>query len=102
MQLTLIKNPDILAWAGQNKKDSQLLIGFALETNDAVKFGFEKLQRKNLDFIVVNTLEDAGAGFGGDTNRIKILDKSNKITSFELKPKLQVAEDIVDYLKENS
>lgn len=102
MQITLVKNPDILAWAGSNKKQTQRLVGFALETNDAEKFGFEKLQRKNLDFIVVNTLEDAGAGFGVDTNRIKILDKSNKITSFELKPKLQVAEDIVDYLFENS
>jgi phosphopantothenoylcysteine decarboxylase/phosphopantothenate--cysteine ligase len=54
-----------------------------------------------LDFIVVNTLEDKGAGFGVDTNRIKIIDKSNKLISFELKPKHQVALDIVNYLKEN-
>jgi len=101
MAINLVKNPDILAWAGANKTENQKLIGFALETNDAEKHGFEKLTRKNLDFIVVNTLEDKGAGFGVDTNRIKIIDKSNKLISFELKPKHQVALDIVNYLKEN-
>jgi phosphopantothenoylcysteine decarboxylase/phosphopantothenate--cysteine ligase len=101
MTINLVKNPDILAWAGANKAEKQKLVGFALETNDAEKHGFEKLTRKNLDFIVVNTLEDKGAGFGVDTNRIKIIDKSNKLISFELKPKYQVALDIVNYLKEN-
>ncbi len=101
MTINLVKNPDILAWAGANKAENQKLVGFALETNDAEKHGFEKLTRKNLDFIVVNTLEDKGAGFGVDTNRIKIIDKSNKLISFELKPKHQVAIDIVNYLKEN-
>jgi phosphopantothenoylcysteine decarboxylase/phosphopantothenate--cysteine ligase len=101
MTLNLVKNPDILAWAGENKSQNQKLVGFALETNDAEKHGFDKLKRKNLDFIVVNTLEDKGAGFGVDTNRIKIIDKSNKLISFELKPKDKVALDIVNYLKEN-
>lgn len=101
MTINLVKNPDVLAWAGANKTENQKLIGFALETNDAEKHGFDKLKRKNLDFIVVNTLEDKGAGFGVDTNRIKIIDKSNKLISFELKPKHQVALDIVNYLKEN-
>lgn len=101
MTINLVKNPDILAWAGANKAENQKLVGFALETNDAEKHGFDKLKRKNLDFIVVNTLEDKGAGFGVDTNRIKIIDKSNKLISFELKPKHQVALDIVNYLKEN-
>ncbi len=101
MTINLVKNPDILAWAGANKTENQKLVGFALETNDAEKHGFDKLKRKNLDFIVVNTLEDKGAGFGVDTNRIKIIDKSNKLISFELKPKHQVALDIVNYLKEN-
>lgn len=100
MTLTLVKNPDILAWAGAHKREGQLLAGFALETNDAVENATDKLKRKNLDFIVVNTLEDAGAGFGVNTNRIKIIDKSNNLTSFELKPKRQVASDIVNYLKE--
>jgi phosphopantothenoylcysteine decarboxylase/phosphopantothenate--cysteine ligase len=101
MTIDLIKNPDILAWAGANKAENQKLVGFALETNDAEKHGFDKLKRKNLDFIVVNTLEDKGAGFAVDTNRIKIIDKSNKLISFELKPKHQVALDIVNYLNEN-
>lgn len=101
MTINLVKNPDILAWAGANKTENQKLVGFALETNDAEKHGFDKLKRKNLDFIVVNTLEDKGAGFGVDTNRIKIIDRSNKLISFELKPKHQVALDIVNYLKEN-
>lgn len=100
MTLTLVKNPDILYWAGEHKKPEQVLAGFALETNDALENGTDKLKRKNLDFIVVNTLEDKGAGFGGDTNRVKIIDKSNNLTSFELKPKRQVATDIVNYLKE--
>jgi len=101
MTIDLVKNPDILAWAGANKAENQKLVGFALETNDAEKHGFDKLKRKNLDFIVVNTLEDKGAGFAVDTNRIKIIDKSNKLISFELKPKHQVALDIVNYLNEN-
>ncbi len=100
MTLTLVKNPDILAWAGANKREGQILAGFALETNNAEANATDKLQRKNLDFIVVNTLEDAGAGFGVDTNRVKIIDQSNNLTSFELKPKRQVATDIVNYLKE--
>ncbi len=101
MTIDLIKNPDILAWAGANKAKNQKLVGFALETNDAEKHGFDKLKRKNLDFVVVNSLEDKGAGFAVDTNRIKIIDKSNKLISFELKPKHQVALDIVNYLNEN-
>lgn len=99
MTIELVKNPDILKWAGENKKSHQLLAGFALETNNAVEHAMEKLRKKNLDFIVVNTLEDEGAGFGVDTNLIKIADKNNKIISFELKPKRDVAKDIVNHLK---
>ncbi|MGV3632482.1 MAG: bifunctional phosphopantothenoylcysteine decarboxylase/phosphopantothenate--cysteine ligase CoaBC [Bacteroidota bacterium] len=98
LTITLVKNPDILAWAGQHKSEKQVLVGFALETNDAITHAQDKLQRKNLDLIVVNTLEDEGAGFKNDTNRIHLLDKHNKITSFELKSKALVAEDIVNYL----
>lgn len=100
MTLTLVKNPDILSWAGENKMSGQVLVGFALETNNAVENATEKLHRKHLDHIVVNTLEDDGAGFGVDTNRVKIIDKNNNLTSFELKPKHLVAMDIVNYLKE--
>jgi phosphopantothenoylcysteine decarboxylase/phosphopantothenate--cysteine ligase len=92
-----VKNPDILAWAGKNKT-AQKLIGFALETNNATEYGMKKLQAKNLDMIVINTLEDKGAGFAHDTNKISILDSHNNLLSFELKPKSAVAADIVDYM----
>jgi phosphopantothenoylcysteine decarboxylase/phosphopantothenate--cysteine ligase len=97
--IELVKNPDILAWAGSTKKTNQCLVGFALETTDGVKYASDKLARKNLDFIVLNTLEDAGAGFGHDTNKISILDNRNNFTSFELMSKANVAEDIANYLK---
>jgi phosphopantothenoylcysteine decarboxylase/phosphopantothenate--cysteine ligase len=97
MELNLIKNPDILKWAGENK-DGQILIGFALETQDVVENATKKIQKKNLDFIVMNTLEDAGAGFGGNTNKIRILDNHNNLQEFELKSKTDVAKDIVEYL----
>lgn len=98
LTLQLTKNVDIAAWAGEHKKEHQLTIGFALETNDAKKNAASKLTTKNLNFIVINTLEDAGAGFSGDTNKIHILDNHTKSTQFELKHKAQVAEDIVNYL----
>lgn len=99
LTLTLVKNPDILSWAGANKSGKQVLVGFALETTNAIENGKEKLSRKNLDLIVVNTLEDEGAGFGHDTNKISIIDNHNKITRFELMTKSQTAIEIVDYLK---
>lgn len=95
LTIELVKNPDILAWAGTNKSLNQKLIGFALETNNAIENGMDKLKRKNLDFIVVNTLEDEGAGFGHDTNKISIIDINNKITNFELMTKQKAAEEIV-------
>ncbi len=87
---------DILSEMGKAKKAKQLLVGFALETEDAIKHGMDKLQRKNLDLIVVNTLEDEGAGFGGDTNKITLIDKQKNITRFDLKSKTEVARDIVN------
>lgn len=99
MTVELVKNPDILEWAGQNKSEEQLLVGFALETENLEQNAKSKLQRKNLDVIVMNTLEDKGAGFGSEKNKISILDKHNNFTSFELKPKDAVAEDILNFLK---
>jgi phosphopantothenoylcysteine decarboxylase / phosphopantothenate---cysteine ligase len=99
LTIELVKNPDILGWAGAHKKREQVLIGFALETNDARSHAEQKLQRKNLDFIVLNTLEDKGAGFGHDTNKISILDNDNNFTSFELMTKEEVSKDIVAYLR---
>ncbi len=98
--LTLIPTQDILAALGSHKKKDQILVGFALETQDAIQNAQKKLQRKNLDFIVVNTLEDPGAGFGGDTNKITIMDSTGQITGYELKTKKDVAIDIVQKISE--
>ncbi len=93
-----VKNPDVLGWAGSVKKENQILVGFALETNDMLANGKSKLERKNLDLIVMNNLSDEGAGFAGDTNKISLLDNHNNLTNFELKSKSEVAKDIVEYL----
>jgi phosphopantothenoylcysteine decarboxylase / phosphopantothenate---cysteine ligase len=96
----LVLNPtrDIAAELGRRKQPGQILVGFALETNDEFRNAREKLLVKNLDFIVLNSLNDKGAGFGVDTNKISILDKYNNIDNFGLKSKAQVAADIVDKL----
>ncbi|SFT56622.1 phosphopantothenoylcysteine decarboxylase / phosphopantothenate--cysteine ligase [Lishizhenia tianjinensis] len=97
LTIELVKNPDVLGWAGANKKE-QFLVGFALETNNALEHGKGKLARKNLDAIIINTLEDKGAGFGGDTNKITLLEKDNNFHNFELKSKDDVAYDIVNFI----
>ena len=94
--IELVKNPDILAWAGQNKLQDQVLVGFALETNNLLENSTIKLKNKHLNLIVMNTLQDEGAGFSGDTNKISILDDRNNLTSFELKSKSEVAGDILE------
>ena len=94
IQLTPTK--DIAAELGRIKNQNQLLVGFALETNDELKNASSKLRRKNLDFIVLNSMNDAGAGFGVDTNKITLIDKDNNQTLFELKAKTEVASDIVE------
>ena len=96
--LELRPNPDIAASLGKMKREDQVLVGFALETNDEEQNALLKLQKKNLDFIVLNSLRDSGSGFQYDTNRIKILDKSGTITNYDLKPKTEVAVDIVNKL----
>ena len=96
--LELVPTTDIAAMLGKMKRENQVLAGFALETNDARKNAFDKLKRKNLDFIVLNSLEDEGAGFMVDTNKISIIDRENKIEEFPLKSKQEVAKDIVDRL----
>jgi phosphopantothenoylcysteine decarboxylase/phosphopantothenate--cysteine ligase len=99
LTVDMVKNPDILKWAGEQKSERQCLVGFALETNDLVKNSSKKLVEKNLDIIVMNSLKDKGAGFGGDTNKISILDNRNKTESYELKSKNEVAKDILRYVK---
>ena len=88
---------DIAAALGQQKTARQRLVGFALETNDELAHAQDKLRRKNFDFIVLNSLNDQGAGFRCDTNKITILDRIEART-FPLKPKTEVAQDIVDKL----
>lgn len=98
--LELRPNPDIAASLGKIKRKDQVLVGFALETNDEEQNALAKLQKKNLDFIVLNSLRDSGSGFQHDTNRIKILDKIGTISTYDLKPKTEVAADIVNKLIE--
>ena len=90
---------DIAAALGKLKKDNQVMVGFALETNDEVEHAKGKLERKNLDFIVLNSLNDKGAGFRHDTNKITIIDKEN-VKEFPLKNKKEVATDIINHLAE--
>ena len=94
--LKLKSTTDILATLGKKKKKNQLLIGFSLETSNELENAKNKLQRKNLDFIVLNSLNDKGAGFEFSSNKITIIDNNNNITNFELKDKKEVAKDIVN------
>lgn len=94
--ITLVKNPDIAATLGHEKKKDQILVGFALETDQELENAFDKLGRKNLDMIVLNSMRDSGAGFGVDTNKVTILTSDNRRLEFSLKPKTEVANDILD------
>ena len=94
--LELEKTPDILASLGKSKKPNQILVGFALETNDEENYAKGKLEKKNLDLVVLNSLNDAGAGFKSDTNKITIFNKALEKTVFELKSKTEVAKDICE------
>ena len=93
--LNFKKTPDILKNLGGLKKNHQLLVGFALETNNEEVNAKNKLQDKNADLIVLNSLNDAGAGFGHDTNKVTIFDRKGNEFRFEMKSKKAVAEDIV-------
>lgn len=95
--LELEPTKDIAKALGQMKKQGQVMVGFALETNDEENHAKEKLQKKNLDFIVLNSLQDEGAGFQHNTNKVTLIDKDNE-TSFPLKSKKEVAKDIVNKL----
>lgn len=94
--IKLMKNPDIAASLGAQKRADQLLVGFALETDNEEFNAIDKLRRKNLDYIVLNSLKDSGAGFGTDTNKISIFDVNGNKLSFHLKSKAEVATDIFD------
>jgi len=95
LQLTLVKNPDILSWASQHRDSHQKVVGFALETNNAKENALDKLVRKNLDFIVLNEFVKDVSGFQAETNKITIFDKDKNATDFPLKNKKEVAKDIL-------
>jgi len=97
LTIELVKTKDILASLGKVKKQ-QFLVGFALETNNELENAITKLTSKNLDLIVLNSLQDKGAGFKKETNKVTIIDKSEKISEFSLKSKAEVAEDIFNVI----
>ena len=100
MTLTLVQNPDILATLGTMKQAGQRLIGFALETDNETANAQRKLEKKNLDYIVLNSLRDAGAGFGVDTNRVTIMGRDGSSHTTPLLSKAQVAEEIISHCLE--
>jgi phosphopantothenoylcysteine decarboxylase/phosphopantothenate--cysteine ligase len=99
--LTLHLKPtqDIAATLGKMKREKQIVVGFALETEHETENAQEKLERKQLDFIVLNSLRNPQAGFGYDTNQITIIDKQGANTAFPMKNKREVAKDIIDAIQ---
>ncbi len=93
--INLVSTKDTLLELGKQKRSGQLLIGFALETENEIENAKKKIKNKNLDFIVLNSLNDKGAGFKSDSNKVTIIDKYNNLTEFQLKSKQEVAKDIV-------
>jgi phosphopantothenoylcysteine decarboxylase/phosphopantothenate--cysteine ligase len=96
INLQLLKNPDIISWASENRGAKQFVVGFALETNNALEFALNKLESKKMDMIVLNSMEDKEAGFKKETNKITILDKNKGKYVFPAKSKREVANDIID------
>ncbi|ARK13267.1 bifunctional phosphopantothenoylcysteine decarboxylase/phosphopantothenate--cysteine ligase CoaBC [Fibrella sp. ES10-3-2-2] len=99
--IELTKTIDIAATLGAQKRADQLMMGFALETNNERENALGKLHRKNLDWIVLNSLRDAGAGFGHDTNKITVMDRQEVVTEFGLKTKDEVAADLLSIIARN-
>ncbi len=97
LSIELVKTKDILQSLGA-VKSTKYLVGFALETENEIENAKTKLKKKNLDLIVLNSLNDKGAGFRSDTNKVTLIDKDNKMLSFDVKPKKEVAMDIVQYI----
>lgn len=96
MILKLVKTNDILKTLGKNKTDKQMLVGFALETENGIENAKKKLHTKNIDMIVLNIMNEAGVGFKTKTNKVSIITKDDKVIDFELKPKNEVANDILN------
>jgi phosphopantothenoylcysteine decarboxylase / phosphopantothenate---cysteine ligase len=98
LQITLTKTKDILKQIGTTKTIKQIVVGFALETNNEKEYALKKLKEKNADLIVLNSLNDKGGAFGSDQNKVTIFDKNKKEYAFDLKPKEAVAKDIMDLI----
>lgn len=98
INIELTKTPDIAAFLGLNKKQGQKLVGFALETTNAIEYAKSKLHKKNMDLIVLNTTGEIGVGFGYDTNQVVLMDRNGNQTNFDKKSKKEVASDIVNAL----
>ena len=101
LTIKLVENPDIAKAVGAKRHDGQILVGFALETDNEEEHARAKLEKKNLDMIVLNSLQDKGTGFGTDTNKVKILERNGAINAYECKSKKMVAKDIVDIVVNN-
>lgn len=100
LHIELVKNPDILKGLGE-RKTHQILVGFALETTNEIAFAKEKLEKKNLDLIVLNSLQDSEAGFQKDTNKVSIISEKAEIVHYKAKNKSEVAKDILNFILEN-
>jgi phosphopantothenoylcysteine decarboxylase/phosphopantothenate--cysteine ligase len=98
LTLTLIKNVDIAATLGQSKRAEQFSVGFALETTNELSHAQDKLHRKRFDLVVLNSLRDAGAGFGHDTNKVSVLDGAGQVLTFELQAKTELAHKLVQLI----
>ena len=98
LSIELVENVDILKYLGKNKNNNQVLVGFALETDNELEHAKLKIQKKNLDAIILNSLNDKGAGFGHDTNKVTYINFSGTIQKFKLKLKDEVAKDIFDQI----
>lgn len=101
MMLELRRTRDILKTLGSMKKEGQFLVGFALETEQGRDYAKGKLESKNADLIVLNSLQDSGAGFGHDTNKVTLFDRKGGETAFSMRSKADVARDIVDVIVKN-
>lgn len=101
LSIDLVENIDILKYLGDNKSNKQILVGFALETDNEFQNALSKIENKNLDAIVLNSLNDKGAGFGHDTNKVTFINKNGKTSKFKLKSKIDVSKDIFNELVNN-
>jgi phosphopantothenoylcysteine decarboxylase / phosphopantothenate---cysteine ligase len=99
-QIDLIKNPDIAYEVGKRKRKGQLLIGFAAETENLERYAREKLEKKNMDFIIANNVLQEGAGFSIDTNAVMVYGKQGLIQSYPVMPKRQLAEKLISWIGE--